>query len=100
MTLTNIEIDTLAEKHLHTLADKPYFALFDYARAIEIKVRAKLIEEIKAQGPSAFEYCGEPWFDGNNWHEQKEVTKEEKVAEFKAYLSKPPIPLYKLPEGD
>ena len=73
---------------------------YSIARAIEAKARAKLIEEIKAQGAAAFEYCGEPWFDGNNWHEQKKVTTDKKVAEFKAYLNNPPIPLYKLPEGD
>ena len=66
------------------------------ARAIESAV----IEKIKAQGLVAFEYNGEPWFDGNNWHEQKELTKDRKVAEFKAYLGKPPVPLYRLPEGE
>ena len=63
-------------------------------------VEAKVIEKIKAQGPVAFEYNGEPWFDGNSWHEQKELTKDRKVAEFKTYLGKPPVPLYRLPEGD
>ena len=67
-----------------------------FARAIETKV----IEKIKAQGLVAFEYNGEPWFDGNSWHEQKELTKDRKVAEFKTYLGKPPVPLYRLPEGD
>ena len=68
-----------------------------FARAIEAAVIAK----IKTHGPSAFEYLGEPWFDGNHWHEQMEVTRDRKVAEFKAYLGKSPTPLYKLPsEGD
>ncbi len=71
-------------------------ALVQFARAIE----AQVIKKIKAQGLVAFEYNGEPWFDGNNWHEQKELTKDRKVAEFKAYLGKPPVPLYRLPEGD
>ena len=69
---------------------------FRIARAIESAV----IEKIKAQGPVAFEYNGEPWFDGKSWHEQKELTKDRKVAEFKTYLGKPPVPLYRLPEGD
>ena len=53
MLLTTKEIDTLAEKHLHTLADKPYFTWFDYARAIEAKVIAK----IKAHDVELIERC-------------------------------------------
>ena len=79
-----------------TIPGYEYDGFISYGRAVEQAV----LEKIKAQGLVAFEYNGEPWFDGNNWHEQKELTKDRKVAEFKAYLGKPPVPLYRLPEGD
>ena len=88
--LTEQEVYELGLKY-HLL----YRNTMEFARDIESAV----IEKIKAQGPEAFEYNGEPWFDGNSWHEQKELTKDRKVAEFKTYLGKPPVPLYRLPEG-
>ena len=94
--LTEQEIDVEANKTLIQLQGLTRHMWRSYGRAIETKV----IEKIKAQEPVAFEYNGEPWFDGNSWHEQKELAKDKKVAEFKAYLGKPPVPLYRLPEGE
>ena len=89
--LTEQEIDTLAEKHLHTLANKPYFAWFDYARAIEAKVIAK----IKAQGPSAWLHCERKDADVVT-DAVKHVWGKAVVGSLALYN----IPLYKLPEGE
>ena len=85
--LTEQEIDTLAEKHFHTLADKPYFAWFDYTKAIE----AKVIEKIKAQGAVAYISPNIAAFHGIG-------TGTGEFSYVKTWNRT--IPLYKLPEGD
>ena len=41
--------------------------------------------------PVAWRYKGEPWFDGNRWHDKYDVTTDERVAKFK---DKDAQPLY------
>ncbi len=39
--LTNAQIDSLIDEHTSELAGRPYFASFDFARAIESKLKEK-----------------------------------------------------------
>jgi hypothetical protein len=45
--------------------------------------------------PVAWRYKGEPWFDGDHWHDKYEVTTDERVARFK---DKNAQPLYTAPQ--
>ena len=66
-----------------------------YARDIEAKARAKLIEEIKAQGPSAWLHCERKDSDIVT-DAVKHVWGKAVVGSLALYN----IPLYKLPKGD
>jgi hypothetical protein len=49
----------------------------------------------KQAEPLAWRYKGEPWFDGDHWHDKYEVTTDERVARFK---DKNAQPLYTAPQ--
>ncbi|HMR10193.1 MAG TPA: hypothetical protein PKA88_30665 [Polyangiaceae bacterium] len=59
-------------------------------RALDL-VRAALDAR---QAPVAWQYKGEPWFDGAKWHDVFSVTNDSRLAHFK---DKSPTPLYTAP---
>jgi hypothetical protein len=54
-----------------------------YEDALVNRARARLAEP-EPQGPTAWMYLGDPCYDGDRWHDQWEVTLDEKVARYKA----------------
>jgi hypothetical protein len=63
----------------------------------ELACRARAaLTQPEPQGPMAWMYRGEPYFDGERWCENWKVTLDEKVARFNSG-NKEPVPLWGRP---
>jgi hypothetical protein len=63
----------------------------------ELKARVAALQAASGGGegePVAWIYKGEPWFDGNRWHDKQELTTDERLAKWK---DKDAFPLYRQP---
>lgn len=72
-------------------------SLDDVIRQVDalMALRSKLAQPEPSE-PSAWMYRDEPYYDGRNWHDQWQVTLDEKVARYKSG-NKEPIPLWPRP---
>lgn len=63
-------------------------AMPDRAEALE-RARERLKQAEPVAEPVAWRYKGEPWFDGDRWHDSYKVTTSERVAKFKDKNAQP-----------
>jgi hypothetical protein len=75
--------------------DKEVAALKNDAECAEAE-HCDLLARPEPQGPMAWMYRGEPYFDGERWRENWKVTLDEKVARFNSG-NKEPVPLWGRP---
>jgi hypothetical protein len=54
---------------------------------------ATALVQPEGEGPAAWMYLGEPYYDGRHWHDQWQVTLDERLARYKSD-NKEPIPLW------
>ena len=54
------------------------------------------LNQPEGEGPAAWMYLGEPYYDGRHWHDQWQVTLDERLARYKSG-NKEPIPLWAYP---
>jgi len=80
--MTKMYIDhTIVEKALEFL-DAEFGWSSGEAPRIDA-LRAALHQQMEPVEPVAWMYKGEPWFDGDSWHETYETTMDKTLAYFK-----------------
>jgi hypothetical protein len=84
----------LANKQAEPVADEAA-RLLTVMQMQDATIKALTAALAKQAEPVAWRYKGEPWFDGDHWHDKYEVTTDERVARFK---DKNAQPLYTAPQ--